>query len=62
MQLIGEIEKVWVGGYGSVLLDILHEPSPCVLPSEQGTLVAPLAHGGSLVLKISTLKEFLCYG
>ena len=52
----GEIEKVWFGGYGLVPLDLLHEPSPCVLPSGQGTLVAPQAHGIGLVSKISTPK------
>ena len=33
--------------------NLLHEPSPCVLPSRQRTLVAPQAHGEDLVLKIS---------
>ena len=61
-NLQGKLRKCGLEGMGRFLSDILHEPSPCVLPSEQGTLVAPLAHGGSLVLKISTLKEFLCYG
>ena len=59
---MGKLIKCGLKGMGWFLLDLLHKPNPCVLPSEQGTLVAPLAHGGSLVLKISTLKEFLCYG
>ena len=42
--------------------DLLHESNPCVLPSRQGTLIAPLAHGGDFVLEISTLKELLCFG
>ena len=58
----GEIEKVWFGGYGLVPLDLLHDPSPCVLPSKQGTLVAPLTHGGGLVPEISTSKELSCSG
>ena len=38
----------------------LHEPSLCVLPSGKGTLVALLAHGGSLVPEISTPKLQNC--
>ena len=37
----GEIEKVWFGGYKLVPSDLLHEPSPCMLPSGQGALVVP---------------------
>ena len=62
MRLIGGIEEVWFGGYGSVLSDLLHELNPCVLLSGQRTLVAPQADRGGLVSKISTSKQFLCSG
>ena len=49
-------------GMSWFVLDLLHESNPCVLPSRQGMLIAPLAHGGDFVLEISTLKELLCFG
>ena len=49
-------------GMGWFILDLLHEPNPCVLPSGQGTLVASQAYRGGLVSKISTLKQLLCFG
>ena len=61
-DLLGEIEDVWFEGMGRFLLDLLHELGPCVLPSGQGTLVEPQAHGGGLISKISTPKQFLCFG
>ena len=47
-------------GMGWFPLDLLHEPSSCVLPSRQGTLVVPQAHREGLVSKISTPKQLLC--
>lgn len=52
----GKLKKCGLEGMSRFLSDLLHEPSPCVLPSRQGTLVAPQAHGGGLVSKISTPK------
>ena len=51
-----KLRKCGLEGMGWFLSNLLHEPSPCVLPSGQGTLVAPQAHGGGLVSKISTPK------
>ena len=62
MQLMGKLRKCGLKGMGQFLSDLLHEPSPCVLPSGQGTLVVPQAYGGSLVFKISTPKQLLCSG
>ena len=61
-NLLGKLRKCGLEGMGQFLSDLLHEPNPCVLPSGQGTLVAPQAHGGGLVSKISTLKQLLCSG
>jgi len=61
-NLLGKLEKCGLEGMGWFLLDLLHEPNAYVLPSGQGTLVAHQAHGGGLVPKISTPKEFLCSG
>jgi len=58
----GKLRKCGLENMGRFLLNLLHEPSPCVLPSRQRILVAPQAHGGGLVPKISTLKEFLFSG
>ena len=55
-----KLRKYGLESMGQFLSDLLHEPSPCMLPIEQGTLVAPLAHGEGFVPKISTLKEPLC--
>ena len=62
MRHMGEIEEVWFGGYGSISFGPFTCARPCVLPSGQRTLVAPQAHGGSLVPKISISKEFSCSG
>ena len=43
---------------GRFLLDLLHEHSPCVLLSGQGTLVIPLAQEGGLVPEIFTQNSF----
>ena len=52
----GKLKKCGLEGMGRFLSDLLLEPSPCVLPSGQGTLVAHQAHGIGLVSKISTPK------
>ena len=57
----GKLRNCGLEGMGRFLTDLLHEPSPCVLPSGQGMLVAPLAYEG-LIPEISTLKEPLCFG
>ena len=44
--------RVWVSFFWTFCMSLY----PCVLPSGQGTLVAPQAHGGGLVSKISTPK------
>ena len=62
MQLMGKLRKCGLEGMGWFFSNILHEPNLCVLPSGQGTLVAPQAHGKDLVSKISTPKQFLCSG
>ena len=61
-DLVGKLRNCGLEGMGWFLSDLLHEPSPCVLTNGQETLVAPQAHGGGLVPKISTLKEFSCSG
>ena len=58
----GKLRKCGLEGMGWFLLDFLHKPSPCVLPSGQETLIASQAHEGGLVSKISTIKQFLCSG
>ena len=57
---MGKLKKCGLEGMGWFLSDLLHKLSPCVLLSEQGTLVASQAHGRGLVSKISTSKELLC--
>ena len=49
-------------GIGRFLSHLLHEPNTSVLPSGQGTPVAPQAHDGALVPKIFIPKQFLCSG
>ena len=61
-NILEKLRECDLEGIGRFLSDFLHEPSLCVLPSEQGILVAPLAHGGGFVLEISTLKEPLFSG
>ena len=56
----GKLRKCGLEGMGQFLSNLLHEPSPYVLPSGQVTRVVPLAHGGGLVPEISTLKQLLC--
>ena len=53
-DLWGKLRKCGLEGMGWFLSDLLNEPSPCVLPSGQGTLVTPQAHGIGLVSKIFT--------
>ena len=58
-----EIKEMWFGGYGLVPFGpFAYEPNTCMLPSGQRTLAAPQAHGGGLAPKISTPKQFLCFG
>jgi len=59
---MAEIEEVWFGGYGLVSFGTFTLASPCMLPSGQGTLVVPQAHGGSPVPKIFISKELSCFG
>ena len=61
-NLMEKLRKCDLEGIGQFLLDLLHEPSPCVLPSGQGILVVPQAYRGGLVSKISTPKQLLCSG
>ena len=56
MRLIGKLRKCGLEGMCRFLLDLLHEPNIYVLPSEQGKLVTSQAHGGGLILEISTPK------
>ena len=44
-DLLGKLRKCGLEGMSWFFSDLLHKPSPCVLTSEQGTLVAPQAHG-----------------
>ena len=62
MQHIRKLRKCGLEGMGRFSSNPLHELSPCVLPSGQGTLVASQAHGGGLVSKISTPKQLLFSG
>ena len=61
-NILEKLRECGLEGMGRFLLDLLHEPNLYVLPSGQGTLVVPQAHGEGFVSKISTLKEFLCSG
>ena len=58
MQLMGKLRKCGLEGMRRFLSNLLHEPNPCVIPSGQGTLVAPQAHGGGIVPEISTQNNF----
>ena len=60
-DLLGKLGKCGLKGIGQFFSDLLHEPSPCVLPSGRKTLVAPQAHRGGLVPKILTPKQLLCF-
>ena len=51
-DILGKLKECRLEGMSQFLLNILHKPSPYVLPSGQGTLVAPQAHKESLVPKI----------
>ena len=57
-----KLRKCDLEGMSQFLSDLLHELSPCILLSGQGTLVAPQAHGGGLISKIFTPKQLLCFG
>ena len=59
---LGKLRKCGLKCMGRFLSNLLHESNPCMLPSGQGKLVAPQAHGVGLVPKISTQKEPLCSG
>ena len=48
----GKLKKCGLEGMDRFLSDLLHEPSLCVLPSGQWTLVAPQAYGIGLVSNI----------
>ena len=61
-DLLGKLRKFDLEGMGRFLSDLLHELSQCMLPSGQGTLVAPQTHGGGLVSKIFIPKQLLCLG
>ena len=56
MTYYGKLRKRSLEGMGKFPLDFLHEPSPCMLPSGQGTLVAPQSHGKGFVPKIFISK------
>ena len=58
----GKLRKCSLEDMGWFLSEILHEPNTYMLPSGQGTLVAPQAYGEGLVPEISTPKEFLYSG
>ena len=60
MRLIGKLRKCSLEGMCRFLLDLLHEPNIYVLQSEQGILVTSQAHGGGLILEISTPKQLFC--
>ena len=53
----GKLSKCSLEDMGQFLSDLLHEPSSSVLPSELRMRVAPQAHEGGFVPKISTLKD-----
>ena len=53
-----KLKKCGFEGMSQFLSDFLHEPNPCVLSSGQRTLVAPKAHGGGLVHKSPSQKNF----
>ena len=61
-DLLGKLREYGLEGMGWLDSNLLHDPSPQVLLSELGTQVAPRAHEGGFVPKISTSKEFLYSG
>ena len=58
---LGKLRKCGLEGMSRFLLNLLHEPSSHVLPSGLETQVAPQAHEGVFVPKISTVKEHLYF-
>ena len=48
-----KLKKCGLESMGRFLSNFLHEPSPCVLLSRQGILVAPQAYEGGLIIEIS---------
>ena len=60
--LLGKLRRCSLEDMGWFLLDILHEPNSNMVPSELGMRLAPQAHGGGLITKISAPKEILCSG
>ena len=63
VNILAKLRECNLEGMSWFLSDLLHKPNPSVLSSRQGMLIAPQAHGGGLIPKISTLKEVLysCY-
>ena len=57
-DILWKLRKCGLKDMGWFLSDLLHEPNTCVLPSGQGTLVAPQAHGRDLVPEISAQNNF----
>ena len=57
-NLLGKLRNHGLEDIGRFLSNLLHEPSTCVLPSGQGTLIAYQAHGGGLVPKIPPQNSF----
>ena len=55
----GELRNCGLENMSRFLSNLLHEPSPCMLPSGHETLVVPQTHVGGLEPEISTLKELL---
>ena len=52
-NILEKLRKYGLEGMGQFPSNLLHEPSPCMLPSRQRILIAPQAYGKCLVLKIS---------
>ena len=61
-DLLGKLRKYSMVGIGRFLSHLLHESNTSVLPSGQGTPIAPQAHDGALVPKIFIPEQFLCSG
>ena len=57
-DILGKLRKCRLKGMGRFPSNFLHEPNPCVLPSEKGILVVPQPYGGGLYLKFPHQKNF----
>ena len=54
-NILGKLRECGLEGMSQFLSNLLHEPSPCVLPSRQGTLVPSVLP--DLIIKPITMHD-----